>query len=72
MNLLGWYLPAEDGTWLVLIQIHHCAQKDRCAAHPSSNKHGSWKELQWQDKFWVCPSSKPKTLQLHLHLVLNE
>jgi hypothetical protein len=22
-----------------------------------------------QDKFWVCPGSKPKTLQLHLHLL---
>jgi hypothetical protein len=46
MNLIGWYLPAEDGTWLVQIQIHHCAQKDKCAAHPSSNKQGCWKELQ--------------------------
>ncbi len=46
MNLIGWYLPAEDGTWLVQIQIHHCAQKDKCAAHPSSNKQGRWKKLQ--------------------------
>jgi hypothetical protein len=64
MNLIGWYLPAEDGTRLVQIQIHHCAQKDKCAAHPSSNKQGCWKELQLRDKF--CPGSKPKTLHLHL------
>lgn len=65
MNLIGWYLPAEDGSWLVRIQIHHCAQKDKCAAHPATNKAAGWNYNWGQNKFWVCPGSKPKTLHLH-------
>jgi hypothetical protein len=37
---------------------------------PVATNKAAGRDYNWgQDKFWACPGSKPKTLQLHLHLL---